>query len=88
MGIDVIANSCFQIARAAKDATPQLLLVQEPKPTLHEIEPESTGGREVELEAWTFEQPTLDGGSLMSAIVVEEACICVLTYQRRRSGLP
>ena len=39
MGTDVVANSCFKVAGAAKDTTSQLLLCQESKPTLDEIEP-------------------------------------------------
>ncbi len=72
MGIDVIANSCFQIARAAKDATPQLLLGQESKPTFDEIEPRGTGRSEVQLKAWALDQPALNSGSFMSTIVVED----------------
>src|ERR1700681_3021401 len=72
MGIDVIANSCFQIARAPKDATPQLLLGQESKPTLDEIEPRGTGRSEVQLKAWALDQPALNSGSFMNTIVVED----------------
>src|SRR5450759_1383436 len=72
MNVDVIANSCFQAARAAKDATPQLLRGQESKPTLDEIEPRGTGRREVQLKAWALDQPALNSGSFMSTVVVED----------------
>src|SRR5260370_10515221 len=72
MGIDVIANSCFQAARAAKDTAPELVRGQESKPTLDEIEPRSAGGREVKMKTWALEQPTLNGRGLMSTIVIED----------------
>jgi hypothetical protein len=39
MGNDVIANGCFKAAGAAEDATTELLLGQEAKPALDEVEP-------------------------------------------------
>src|SRR5215208_1405186 len=72
MSVDVLANSCFQAARAAKNATPQLLLGQESKPTLDEIEPRGTGGREMQVKARALEQPALNGDGLMSTVVVED----------------
>jgi hypothetical protein len=55
--IDVRAKRSFKVARAAKDATSQLLFGQESKPTLDEINPRGTGRREVELEARALQQP-------------------------------
>src|SRR4051794_18007255 len=72
MGIDVLANSCFQLASAVEDATSQLLLGQESKPTLDEVEPRGAGRGEMELKTWTFQQPALNGRSLMSTVVVED----------------
>src|ERR1700716_350617 len=83
MTVDVIANSCFQAARAAKDATPQLLLGQESKPTLDEIEPRGTGRREVQVKAWALEQPALNSGSFMSTVVVEDQMDIELWRHRR-----
>lgn len=72
MNINVVTNGCFQTARAAKDTAAQLRRSQETKPALHKIDPRSTGGCEVEVEARMLQQPALNGGSLMSAIVVED----------------
>src|SRR5260370_6129444 len=72
MDIDVIANSCFQIARAAKDAAAQVLGGQESKPAFDEIEPRGDSRREVKMKTWALEQPTLNGCRLMSTVVIED----------------
>jgi hypothetical protein len=55
MNVDVVANGCFKLARATKDATSQLSLGQESKPTFDKIEPRGAGRREVELKAWALQ---------------------------------
>src|SRR5260370_4602053 len=72
MGIDVVANSCFKLAGATKDATSQLPLGQESKPTFDEVEPRGAGRREVELKPGALQEPALNGRSLMSTVVVED----------------
>src|SRR6266849_3698998 len=72
VNVDVVANGGFKVAGAAKDATPQLLRGQESKPTLDEIEPRSACWGEVKMKTWALQQPALNGGRLMSTVVVED----------------
>jgi hypothetical protein len=72
MGNDVIANGCFKAAGAAEDATTELLLGQEAKPALDEVEPRGASWGEVQMKAWALAQPALNSGSFMSPVVVED----------------
>jgi hypothetical protein len=52
--------------------TPQWFLRQQPEPALHHIEPGRAGRREVEMEAWSLEEPALDQGRFVRPLVVED----------------
>src|ERR1035437_9723951 len=42
------------------------------KPALHQGQPRPAGGGEMRVKAWVAQQPTLDGGSLVGGVVVED----------------
>jgi hypothetical protein len=62
----------FKITGAAKDAAAKLPLGQESKPTFDEIEPRGASRREVKMKLRALQQPAVNGGSLMSTLVVED----------------
>ena len=48
---DIVSDGGFQLARASMHASAQLLLGQRRKPPLHQIDPGTACGREVDVEA-------------------------------------
>ena len=60
-----------RFARAATHAAAQLLLGEERKPPLHQVEPGRARRREVELEARALREPTPDQRRLVRPVVVE-----------------
>ena len=54
------------------DAAFDLFLTEEPEPALHEVEPGSTGRREVYVKPRALEQPAPDQGGLMRPVIIED----------------
>jgi hypothetical protein len=58
-------------SRVLRNATAQLFFSEQPKQALDQVKPGGTGGSEVQNEAQMAQQPALDYGSLIGAVVVE-----------------
>jgi hypothetical protein len=70
--VEITANGVLELAGAAMDAAPQLLLGQGREPTLDQIEPRGAGRGEVQVEARMAQEPALDRRSLVGGIIVED----------------
>jgi GDSL-like Lipase/Acylhydrolase family len=60
VSVDVLANSRFEFTGATKDAASNLFLREQPEPAFHQIDPGSSRRGEVQMEARSFEQPSMD----------------------------
>ena len=72
MNLDVLADGRFQFFHAAENATANSLVGKFGKPPLHQVDPGTVGGSEVEMEAGTFSEPFPDQGRLVSAVVIQD----------------
>src|ERR1017187_2130445 len=66
-------DGAFQFFHRVESAAPNHFVSDEPKPPFHLIEPGTAGGCEMEVKAAAFQglEPTLHGGALVGAVVVE-----------------
>ena len=55
--VGVLTNGRFQLAYAAEYAPSNSLVGEFGKPALHQVDPGSIGGSEVDMKAWTFSKP-------------------------------
>lgn len=62
----------LQLARAPMDAPAQLILGQRCEPAFDELDPRRARGREVQVESRVARPPSMDGGCLMRAGLVED----------------
>ena len=62
MVVEEGSNGSFQFAGGAEAAASDALFGERGEPALDEVEPTGRGGREVNMEARTFDKPALDGG--------------------------
>ena len=65
-----MVNGCFQLSTALMHPTAQLLLRQQPKPSLHQVQPGCAGGSEVQVEARPFGQPVPDQRCFVGGVVI------------------
>jgi hypothetical protein len=75
MGIalsDVCVNGGNQLGDTAKYSATNLFGCQVAKDAFHQIEPGTTGRREVHLDAWVARQPPLHRGMFVRGIVVRD----------------
>src|SRR5215831_20461437 len=70
--VEVAADGRLELASAAVDTPPQLLLSQRGEPTLHEIHPGPTGRREMDVKPRMPEHPAMDHRRLVRARVVDD----------------
>ena len=61
-----------QLLDAREAAAPDRSLSDDPKPSLHLIEPGGVSGRVVDVEPWPLRQPGADFGMLVSTVVVDD----------------
>ena len=64
MMVEESSNRVLELAGAAVNASAQLFLSKERKPAFDQIKPGTTGRREMQMEAWVPQQP-----SLMAAVL-------------------
>src|SRR5262247_1373398 len=60
VSVDIVADGVFEFAGAAEYTASNLFFREQREPTLHQINPGTSGGSEVQMEARSFEQPPLD----------------------------
>src|SRR5215813_151799 len=70
--VEVAADGRLELASAAVDTPPQLLLSQRGEPALHEIHPGPTGRREVDVKPRMPEHPAMNHRRLVRARVVDD----------------
>src|SRR5215468_2093900 len=69
---DVLADGCFQFFDAAENAPANALVGKFGKPALHQVDPRTVGGSEVEMEARPFGEPFSDQGCLVRPVVIQD----------------
>jgi hypothetical protein len=72
LDVDVVANRALELERAAMRATTKLSVGEFGEEALDLVDPGSTLGREMHVKARASEQPALDQGRLVSAVVVQD----------------
>jgi hypothetical protein len=72
MQVDVIANGRFQFPDAAENTAPDALVGDLGKPSLHQIDPGTVGGREVQVETRTPGKLFPAGCRFVGAVVVQD----------------
>ena len=70
--LKITFDRCLQFTSAAEGAAPDLLGGQSREEALDEIDPRSSGRREVNVEARTLGQPAMDQGGLVRPVVVHD----------------
>ena len=70
MDLDVFANRRFQFSDVVEHAAPDSFVGEFSEPALHQIQPRTICRGEVDVEAGPFEQPFVDKGGLVCAIVI------------------
>ena len=70
--LKITFDRCLQFTSAAEGAAPDLLGGQSREEALDEIDPRSSGRREVNVEARTLGQPAMDQGDLVRPVVVHD----------------
>jgi hypothetical protein len=70
--VDVSHDRCLQLARAAMDAAPDLLLGQHREPPLDQVDPRRTRRGEVYVVAGMTHQPTVNERGLVRPVIVED----------------
>ena len=73
-------DSRLKLTGTAVGATADLLVGEFHKPALHQVQPGTTGRREVKTVAWVTEQPAVNHRSLVGSVVVQDQ----VHVQRRR----
>ena len=61
VNVDIVSNGRFELTGATKYTAANLFFREQREPTLHQIDPGSSGRGEVQMETRSFEQPALDG---------------------------
>jgi hypothetical protein len=72
VAVDIAVDGVHSFQHVAEDASPQAVGGEIAEEPLDHIQPRSTDGREVKVEAWVTFQPTLDGGMFVSRVVVND----------------
>src|SRR5262245_734458 len=67
----IVVDRVPEVARAAMDAAPQLLLGEQHEPALNQIDPGGTLRREMQMIAGTLRKPSLNQGRLVGRVVVD-----------------
>src|SRR5262249_23311209 len=68
--VDVFVEGTDQFQHAAENATPQAVLSEITKESLHHVQPGGTGGRELDVKPGMLLQPALYAGVFVSAVIV------------------
>jgi hypothetical protein len=79
---DELANRGLELRDTAMNAAPQLFVREFREPALHEVQPGSVGGREVDVEARTFGEPVPDHRRLVRPVVVHDQMHVEVTRDR------
>ena len=69
---DELANRGLKLGDTAMDTAPQLFVCELREPALHEVQPGSVGGREVDVKARSFGEPVPDQRRLVRRVVVHD----------------
>jgi hypothetical protein len=69
---DKFADLAFEIWDGLERAATDGALRDQPEPTLHLIEPRGVSGSEVNVEAQTASEPSLDASVPVSAVVIDD----------------
>ena len=72
MHLDVLADGRFQFFHASEDSPSNALVGDLSKPALHQVDPRSVGGREMEMKSGALREPVPDECRLMRAVVVQD----------------
>src|SRR5215813_4125128 len=72
VNFDVLTNSRFQFSDAAENAPANPLVCKFSKPTLHQVEPRTVSGSEVEMKARPFSEPVSDQSCLVGAVIIQD----------------
>src|SRR3972149_12091778 len=70
--LEIVPDRRFELAGAAVRAPANRALGEQSEPALDLVEPGGAGRREVQVVAGPLEQPTMDRGRLVGAVVVED----------------
>src|SRR5688572_12567895 len=71
MHVDVLADGCFQFLHTSENATANTFVGNLGEPALHQIDPGTVGGREVDVKARSLGEPFPNDGRFMSAVVIQ-----------------
>jgi hypothetical protein len=69
---DVFVDGVFQLSGGAMYAAAELLVGQQGKPSLYQVEPACGCGREVKMKAWPFGRPVGDQLGFVGAVAVQD----------------
>ena len=72
MYVDVLADGGFQVFHTSKHAPSNALIGEFGEPSLHQIDPGTVGGGEVDMKSGSFSEPFPDDGCFMRAVVVHD----------------
>jgi len=67
---EVGVDGVLQFTGAAVDAAAELFFGEQREPTLNQVEPRTTSGSEVEVEAGMAHEPALDGQGRVGAVII------------------
>jgi hypothetical protein len=70
MHADVLTDGGFQLFDAAESTPSNAFVGEFGEPALHQVDPRTVGGREVDVEARPLGEPFPDHGRLVGAVVV------------------
>ena len=70
MNVDIFANCSFQFFDASENSAANPLVGDLRKPALHEINPRTVSGREMDMKAWSFRKPVPNHGRLVGSVVI------------------
>jgi len=68
--VDVLADSRFPFFYTAEHAPSNSLVGEFGEPALHQVDPGSVGGSEVDMKAWAFGKPFPNKGRFVGSVVV------------------
>jgi len=71
MDLQVVADGRFQFFHTSKDSATYALIRDFCEPTLHEIDPGTISGREVEVKVRAFGKPVPNQRCFVRAVVIE-----------------